>query len=207
MFATVFIVTTIANAGIVPIVNPSFEAVPLTDGASIGGAPFGWQQWQPDMYTWNPTSSNFAYIPDGQNVLELWYGGKVQQGINYQVQAGETYDFSVMVGDPIGYPYQSTGAVQLYAVDDWQNVWGGTYIYMGQAVFPVLDDGQWAQIGFSVTIDTASAAVGKYLALYVTSDPSSASPCLDNFSIIATPEPTTMGLLGLGAYILRCRKQ
>ena len=97
-----------AEAAPPPFGNASFE-FPMADGFLSSVAPRGWTEWDPgnvgNVGTWNPLSSDYSSIPDGENIAAIYHGTSIPQqaygifqavGQNYAQNTD--YQISVEVG-------------------------------------------------------------------------------------------------------------
>lgn len=99
----------------ISINNASFEDDVLSDGNYIIGTLSGWTIEGSDTGVWNPTSASIDVgTVTGQNVAYLYDDGdKISQVLSQQYQDGETYQFTLDIGD--SYEESANFTINIYA--------------------------------------------------------------------------------------------
>jgi hypothetical protein len=104
-----------ANAESIFVENASFEAIELTDGTFVRGAPEGWTLIEGKFGTFDPLAVSFPDVPDGENTA-FSNGGTIAQVLAAVLQANTVYTLEVEIGNRPETPFPGF-AVQLWAGD------------------------------------------------------------------------------------------
>ena len=173
------------SAGLIPVVNPSFEDPLLNDGSWVAGAA-GWDHSAAGVF--NPTAVHFSgAVPDGQNTGFI-NSGYLRQTLLAVLQPG-AYTLQVDVGNRLdsgfpGYHIQLLAGGSLLAQDN-------------SSLTPALGTFQTSSISY--TAATNDAHLGAALQIRLSS-----AGVQTNFDHVRldfqpVPEPSTAVLMGLGA--------
>ena len=191
------LVAMFATAQAEMLTNPGFE-----DGTyGAKNVPYGWSMFYPSytsQFTWHSTGGvgggkclQLAY----QGLPYTYYTGFAGQYV--AVTPGETYTFSVWAKSPTqGVPANPYGYYTWYT-SGWAWIAGGYGFLYPTGASTVGDT--WTQVNFGDLVAPEGAA---YMGCFLYGN--SAGCLYDNASLV--PEPVTLGLLGLGALMLRRRK-
>ena len=139
------------GGGDVAIGNSSFENSNLADGSrtSLSG---GWTD--PNGYgevgVWDPTTSSYTNVPDGENVLYVPEDNIVAQTLSETFDAGSNYQLTLSVGNPNSSGNDDTYEVRIYS--------GNTLIGSASGNEPAA--GSWEDITIDVDGDSFAAADG-----------------------------------------------
>lgn len=190
-----------AQAGVIPVVNPSFEILPaggLTYDNGIGpfsvdaGIP-GWTttgyygEWQPNIGQ-QVYAPSFNYLPDGPTVAYT-NGGTISQTVGVLAQAGETYTLQVDVGFRQDWPIPTLDTIAL-------DVGSHTVIATGT---PSFGSGNWAN--YTATYTATAADAGAPISIVLASPVAQGD--FDNVRLTdAVPEPANWVMLMLGVAMI-----
>lgn len=173
------------SAGLIPVVNPSFEDPLLNDGSWVAGAA-GWDHSAAGAF--NPTAVHFTgAVPDGQNTGFI-NSGYLRQTLLTVLQPGE-YTLQVDVGNRLdsGFPGYR---IELLA--------GGSVLAQdNSSLTPALGTFQTSTISYTAAANDAHLGAALQIRL-------SSAGVQTNFDDVRldfqpVPEPSTAVLMGLGA--------
>lgn len=204
-------IANLASAASVSVTNPSFETLPpgglnLACGTacaySTGGVIPGWTTSSTSSGEFSPgplsNTTFFNTIPDGSTIAYMDATGTITQLVGTVAAANVVYTLLVDIGNRKDQP--ATGSVQLlFAGNSAVNATG-----------VAATDGNWST--FTATYTTTAADIGKAITIQLSSggvEGDFDNVRLDATSTAATPEPTTIGLFGLGLLglgVIRRRK-
>jgi len=193
------VVVLVSNAGANLLSNPGFETPVLGEGNHTSTAPAPWYSYTNQGNIWHcdyPIGEFDFPDYDGVQILEMAGFQSVDQDVAMPglVQADTEYTFTLHVYRPT---WVGPGSFNMQV--GWDG-WAG-WIETGDIAY---SDSAWGE--YSLTLDTAveTAAVG---ASDISVEVLLTSGDLAFDGMVLTPEPTTIGLLGLGGLLLRRRRR
>ena len=135
----------------VSITNASFDDVALADGGFTSSLS-GWTDvyGYNEMGVWDPTSSSFSNVADGENVLYVPEDNIAAQTLTETFNASSDYQLTLSVGNPNSSGSDDTYEVRIYS--------GNTLI--GSATGNEPASGTWEEITIDVNGGNFSAADG-----------------------------------------------
>lgn len=190
-----------AEAVSIAITNPGFEAQALADGAWIDSTITGWSitgtSSEITAGPWDPTTSHYSAIPEGENVA-FSKGPTIAQVLSTSLAPDTVYTLRVDVGHRKDQSTFPSYAVDLRA--------GSTLLGSASSPVPVADQ------FLTSTVMYTSPAVGLptgflEIRLQVPEGGGGYSQVnfdnvrLDATAVAAVPEPSTVGLLGLAGLV------
>jgi hypothetical protein len=182
------------------VANGDFEA----DGTNWGVIPAGWTaDFNAFGQVWLPYTGVASMHPGGGGAV----GGVYQDlttviGESYDVSMWvQNFDYFVGVGGQVKILAGSAGT-DTYTFENGLDV---SILYSTAGLvdqnFLTNEDGSWSQVSFQFTAIDTTTRFGIY------SNPvEPISIDVDDVSVTAVPEPTTLALLGLGGLLLRKRR-
>jgi len=199
------------------LVNPGFEDGPLgqtglTDWVETGVNIPGWYYWGYDgLANMGWVHDLEGRVQDTQGICLAWDTTLILQEFGHgTLVEGQQYDFSVDVRDSTvntlddadGWNGFMTAEIWDYVDGVWTNVGASTVEY-DYATDP---EDEWVTLATSLTAPAGSEFMfGKiYFGLKFIGPAFAGTLDFDNASV--TPEPMTLGLLGLGGLFLRRRR-
>jgi hypothetical protein len=203
--AAVAFVSTAAQAGVITVLNPSFEIIDA-GGLPNGGCGAGCAYNVAEVPDWTggegsfqpgPSSGNFAYfnyVPDGVTVAYS-NGAGFSQTVAATAVAGDTYTLTVDLGYRKDIPDPGSIALQV-----------GANTVAGTGAAPQ-GSGDWST--WTATYTATAADAGAPITILLVGGGSQSD--FDNVNLIAAPEPASWALMlvgfgGLGA-VLRSRRR
>jgi hypothetical protein len=179
----------LASAVSIPISNAGFEDPALADGTNTTNTVPGWSGIGSSFGVFDPDTSFFTSIPEGENVLFI-ENGEVFQTLT-SVLASGLYELTVQVGDSLQDP-DSPFTVQLRA--------GSTIL--ASATGPDPANGLFTTVTVTYTAGALDPALGQALEIRLIDNEASftTEPYFDavRLEFTAVPEPSAVLLLGAG---------
>lgn len=193
-----------AQATNVPVSNPSFEFVPPTNTSCCTWGDFPNPALYPTDSTWvassgyaqggyatNGVGDHFTYSPDGSGrYLYLSNVGTITQDLNITLTPGEQVSLTFYDG-------RDRSAASGYCCEIGGGVLAASIMVGAQTVTQNYDttavaSDTWYKETLTTTVTTGGDLSIKFATV-------SATPWLDAVSVDVTPEPASLGVLGLGA--------
>jgi hypothetical protein len=183
----------------VTVLNPSFEAVSLSEQGYVYSIP-DWASVGTNGGTFRPSSAQIvsgAY--DGSNVaFSAWSGSgdrePISQTLATNVLANTTYCLSAKIGQRLDHPFGSA-SLQLVA--------GGEVLASSSPILP--PPGDWVNANATFTVPTAHARVGEPLEIRLVGTVTGNEQVLfDDVRLFSAPAPAavpSMGPWGLGSVV------